>query len=419
MFYIGIDWASKSHAVCITDQNGNIVKSFKIDDTYDGYLTLLAYLRNLSSGITEILFSIEDKNLKLVDFLLSHSFSGMFVSPASMQSYRKRYSQNNAKSDASDAFILSDLLRTDRNNLKPIVKDSAFIRELSALLRDRDIFVKDCSSLTLRLISTLKEYYPEFLGLFKDPARNTALDFLIKFPTFQDASKLSLSTLTKFFTKRHFCQTELIKKIFSILKSKPTPADNVVIKTKSIKAVATAKQIKELLVVISSYEEKISALFNSHPESKIFSSLPRSGTVTAAGLLTVFGDNKDKFSTSDEVQMSVGTAPVTIQSGKFKIVKFRRGCNHFHRSVLHYFAMNSVRKSIWAKNYLQTKLNQGKSFSCALRCLGYRWIRIIFSMWKNNTVYDENVLLANFAKQSIAVDLSKNLSRGAGFPAAA
>ena len=419
MFHLGIDWASMSHAVCITDQDGAVVKQCKIDDDYDGYLTLLECLRNLSVENSEILFSIEDKNLKLVDFLLSHSFSGFFVPPASMESYRKRYSQNHAKSDASDAFILSDLLRTDRNNLKPIVKDSAFIRELSALLKDRDAFVKDCSRLTLRLISTLKEYYPEFLKLFKDPARDTALDFLIKFPTFQDASKLSFPRLYKFCTKRHFCQTESIKKIFSILKAKPTPVDEVVIKTKSIKAVATAKQIKELLVVISSYEEKISALFNSHPDAKIFSSLPRSGTITAAGLLTIFGDNKDKFASSDEVQMAVGTAPVTIQSGKFRIVKFRHGCNHFHRSVLHYFSMNSTRESIWAKNYLQTKLNQGKSFSCALRCLGYRWNRIIFSMWKNNTVYDENVLLANFAKQSIAADLSKNLSRGAGFPATA
>lgn len=416
MFYLGIDWASRSHAVCITDQDGNIVKSCKIDDNYDGYLTLLECLRNLSTSTSEILFSIEDKNLKLVDFLLSHSFSGFFVPPASMESYRKRYSQNHAKSDTADAFILSDLLRTDRTNLKPIVKDSNLIRELSALLKDRDTFVKDCSRLTLRLISTLKEYYPEFLKFFKDPARNSALDFLIKFPTFQDAAKLSFSKLSNFFTKRHFCQTALIKKIFSVLKAKPTPVDEVVVKTKSIKAIAVAKQIKEMVAVTSSYDEKISALFNNHPDAKIFSSLPRSGIITAAGLSTIFGDNKDKFLNSDKIQMAVGTAPVTIQSGKFRIVKFRHGCNHFHRQIFYYFAMNSTRESIWAKNYLQAKLNQGKSFSCALRCLAYRWIRIIFSMWKNNTVYDENVLLANFAKQSIAVDLSKNLKF---FPAAA
>lgn len=271
MFHLGIDWASSSHAVCITDQGGCIVKQCKIDDDYNGYLTLLGCLRNLSCQTSEILFSIEDKNAKLVDFLLSHSFSGFFVPPASMESYRKRYSQNHAKSDTSDAFILADLLRTDRAKLKPIVKDSQFIRELSALLKDRDTFVKDCSRLALRLISTLKEYYPEFLKLFKNPARDTALDFLIKFPTFQDASKISFPKLYKFFTKRHFCQTKLIKDIFSTLKAEPTPVDEVVVKTKSIKAVAVAKQIKELIVVTSAYEKKIAALFNSHPDSKIFS----------------------------------------------------------------------------------------------------------------------------------------------------
>ena len=58
MFYLGIDWASQSHAVCITNQDGAVVKQCKIDDDYDGYLTLLAVLRNLSVENSEILFSI-------------------------------------------------------------------------------------------------------------------------------------------------------------------------------------------------------------------------------------------------------------------------------------------------------------------------------------------------------------------------
>ena len=58
MFHLGIDWASMSHAVCITDQDGAVVKQCKIDDDYDGYLTLLECLRNLSVENSEILFSV-------------------------------------------------------------------------------------------------------------------------------------------------------------------------------------------------------------------------------------------------------------------------------------------------------------------------------------------------------------------------
>lgn len=408
MLYIGIDWASKSHAICITNNSGDTVKSFKIDDTYDGYVTLLATLRALSPSIGDFLFAIEDKNLKIVDFLLSHSYNGFFVSPASMDSYRRRYSNNNAKSDVSDAFILANLLRTDLHTLKPIIKDSKFIRELSALLKDRDTFVRDRTRLTNRLIITLKEYYPEFLNFFEDPNGPTALDFLINYPTFKEASKLTYPSLYKFFTKRHFCQADRIKNIFSILHSPAIPVEDVIIITKSKKAQSLAKQIKQLHEIISTYEQKITAVFNTHPNSKIFSSLPNAGIILSAGLMCIFGDDEDKFSNSTEVQIVCGTAPVTVQSGENKFVKFRRGCNHFYRHILHCFSMNSVKASLWAKSYLKTKLNENKSMPHALRCLSYRWIRIIYSMWKNGTPYDEDFLLANFAKQFITVNLSKN-----------
>jgi hypothetical protein len=55
-------------------------------------------------------------------------------------------------------------------------------------------------------------------------------------------------------------------------------------------------------------------------------------------------------------------------------------------------------KSIWARRYYQEALARGKSHHVAVRALAFKWIRILFACWKNNTPYDENKYIAALQK---------------------
>lgn len=43
----------------------------------------------------------------------------------------------------------------------------------------------------------------------------------------------------------------------------------------------------------------------------------------------------------------------------------------------------------WAQIYYQQLRKKGKSHAQAVRCLGQRWLKILWRMWQTKTVYDE------------------------------
>jgi hypothetical protein len=52
----------------------------------------------------------------------------------------------------------------------------------------------------------------------------------------------------------------------------------------------------------------------------------------------------------------------------------------------------------WADDYYRAHRAKGQSHACALRCLGQRWVKILWKMWQTNTPYDEARHLANQRK---------------------
>ncbi|WP_123691661.1 IS110 family transposase [Delftia acidovorans] len=71
---------------------------------------------------------------------------------------RPRYRSHGAKSDASDAYLLADLLRTDGHRFKPLRTQSDDIRALRCLVRGRDDLVATRVQLANQLRSLLESF---------------------------------------------------------------------------------------------------------------------------------------------------------------------------------------------------------------------------------------------------------------------
>ena len=89
------------------------------------------------------------------------------------------------------------------------------------------------------------------------------------------------------------------------------------------------------------------------------------------------------------MQNYAGTSPLTRQSGKVRIVSVRYACNKTLRSTVHLWAELSRRSCAWAEAYYQKKREEGMAHAAAIRCLGQRWIKILWKMWQENKPYDE------------------------------
>jgi transposase len=161
--------------------------------------------------------------------------------------------------------------------------------------------------------------------------------------------------------------------------------------------VTIVKQLRTLQAQLKEYRRRIEQAFADHPDSGIFGSLPGGGKKLAPRLLGEIGANRAVFESPESLQCHAGTAPVTKKSGKSCWAQFRRACNKVLRATVHLWADESRRTCAWAEAYCQQKKRQGHSHATALRCLGQRWLKIVWRMWQNRTSYDEALHMRSLA----------------------
>jgi hypothetical protein len=96
-FYVGLDWAAETHAVCVLDAAGKIVASFPVPHTADGIGALIARLARLGEpGLIPV--GIERPNGRLVDLLLEAGHPVVPVSPNAIKTWRDGEVLSGAKS---------------------------------------------------------------------------------------------------------------------------------------------------------------------------------------------------------------------------------------------------------------------------------------------------------------------------------
>ncbi len=163
-------------------------------------------------------------------------------------------------------------------------------------------------------------------------------------------------------------------------------------------AVTLAKQLRVLQNQLDKYRKRITELFKKHPDYALFGSLPGAGEKLAPRLLAELGDNRERFDSHEALQCHAGTAPVSYQSGQLKKVHFRRACHKVLRHTVHLWANLSRAKCPWAQAYYEKKRDEGQSHACALRCLGQRWLKILWKMWQTRERYDPELHQRNQLK---------------------
>ena len=158
---------------------------------------------------------------------------------------------------------------------------------------------------------------------------------------------------------------------------------------------ARCKQLRVLAGQLETYRARLEALFASHPDSGTFGSLPGAGPKLAPRLLSEIGSDRTLYENAQGLQCMAGTAPVSYQSGQIHKVHLRRACNKNLRHAMHLFADKSRAQCAWAATYYDTLRARGQSHAQALRCLGQRWLKIIWKMWQTRTAYDGDLHLQN------------------------
>lgn len=158
----GIDWAKDDHVVCVLDPDGAVIDRFGIGHTSAGLKQLL--IRLLAAGAGEV--GIERGDGPVVEALLAAGLEVFVVVPSQVKNLRSRYGSAGNKDDRFDAYVLADVIRTDRRRLTPLVRSSPATTALRATVRARRDLVAHRIAVGNQLRSHLQLVFPAAAGLF-------------------------------------------------------------------------------------------------------------------------------------------------------------------------------------------------------------------------------------------------------------
>jgi len=390
---VGIDWANIEHVYCLMDDAGATLATGTIDHTAEGLERFMALLRARAQHPQDVLVALETSQGPLVGALLDQQFTVYAINPKAVDRHRERFRVAGAKSDLRDAWVLANLLRTDRTLYRPLLPDSEIAQELRALTRDRAELVRTRTMLSNQLTSCLKAYFPEFLALFADPDRPVALALLQAFPTREVLQAVSPERLETFL-RRHRCPHSRARaaEIHTRMQGRGFHIAPPLVRAKVRLAGTLAAQLQTLAQHLDAYDREIQRVLRLHPDGELYHSLPGAGDVLAARMVGELGDNRDRYRDPNVAQCEAGTAPVTRKSGTVRTVHVRRACIHPLRDTLWQFAFASLLHCPWAQAYYNHARKRGKKHAEAVRMLGNVWLRIIIAIRRDRRPYDEAVL---------------------------
>jgi len=384
----GVDWAKDDHAVCVVGDHAEVIDRFGVAHDAAGLRTLVRRL--VKAGVEQV--GIERPDGPVVEALLQAELTVFVIPPGQLKNLRSRYGSAGNKDDRFDAYVLADVVRTDRRRLRPLVRDSAATLALRSLVRARKDLVAHRVAAANQLRAHLQVVFPAAAALFADIDSAISLRFLTRFTTQDQADWLTATSdpsspkrLAAWLRSVGYCGPTHPAVLPPRLTGAPRGLTGAAATTHAATTSAFLAVLQTLTAQIDTLAARIGEELTLHPDGHIFTSLPRSGTVRAARLLAEIGDARGRFPTADSLACLAGVAPSTRQSGKTKTVSFRWAAEL--RDAVSDFAADSRHANPWAADLYHQALTHGHDHPHAVRILARAWIDIIWRAWHDEVPY--------------------------------
>jgi transposase len=177
-WYAGVDWASESHHVLLTDGDGRKIGEKIFKHSGEGLAEMAAWLM-ATSGVAEpsqIHIAIEVPHGPVVETLIERGFKVHVINPKQMDRFRDRFTLAGAKDDSRDAEVMASALRTDPRCFRLLAVADPVVIELREWSRIAENLGVDRNRLTNRLREQLLRYFPAILDLESDLGAEWLLD---------------------------------------------------------------------------------------------------------------------------------------------------------------------------------------------------------------------------------------------------
>jgi len=391
--YIGIDWASTKHDLCLQVAGREERVFERITHTPEAIEAWAQALYQRLGG--PIAVALELSEGPIVSALEKYDFLVLFpIDPKRLANYREAFTPSGAKDDPTDAEFALDYLMRHPEKLKALKPQSIPMRKLRYLVEARDRLKGDQSRCVNRLVQALKHYYPQALDWFNEHNTVVFCDFLKQWPTLEHVKRARRTKLERFFKDHNVRFAQIIEdRIQAIKTATSLTRDEAVIDAHRLQVEILIEQLRLTIQALKRFDQQIAATAEQLPDYALFSPLSGAGKIIGPRLLAAFGEDRDRYRAADQLQKSSGIAPITQRSGNTTWVHWRWQCPKFLRQTFVEYAAQTINKSAWAGAYYRQQRAKGASHNAAVRALAYKWIRILYRCWVERTPYDESKYL--------------------------
>jgi transposase len=405
VIFVGIDWSEDHHDIAILDEGGGELAAKRIEHGVAGVAELHELVAAHAEDPGDVKVGIETDRGLIVQALVAADYEVFAINPRAADRYRDRHSLSGAKSDALDARVLADIVRTDRHNHRPLAGDSDAVEELKMLARGHQNLIWSRTRHVLQLRSLLLEYFPAMIAAADGHVgTRDALAVLAIAPEPAAAWRLThakiVTALRRAGRVRNLEPTAA--RFHAALRGAHLEATPGVLAAGRANVVALVAVIEAMTTQIDAIETQLADRFEQHPDAPIVCSLPGLGTILGARVLGEFGDDPNRYADARARKNYAGTSPITRASGKSKIVAARFIRNHRLGDACTRWAFASLSTSPGARRFYDEHRAAGNTHGQALRVLSNRLVGILHGCLASRTPYHEATAWRRYHQETTA-----------------
>lgn len=389
-FVVGLDVGSETCLVAVLTPDKRVVrKPFAIANAGDGFARLDQQLTQLDCAPHEMIVGLEATGRyweTVYYFLQQRGYRLVLLHPAQTHQFAQRRGLR-AKTDKLDAVTIARALLSDD------VRPAYVPDDLTATYRDLVRLHSNLSDEAARYKNEIQDLlvvlFPEFVQVFKDPTRKTALAVLRAYPSAQVIAAVGGEAIMAIFqatAPRNYGPDTAERLVALAKRSRASP---IAVAARSRSLAILADQLSHTQTNITELEREIEALLCRDDGATGLQSVPEFGAKTVAVLRAELGA-VERFQRSDQVGAYAGLDVTVRESGKWKGQRklSKRGSGALRRA-LYMAAMRCVRLPGSAFGaYYQALGARGLKGNAALVAVMRKMLVVAYRLVRSGDTYD-------------------------------
>ena len=404
-WYVGVDWASESHHVFLTDDVGTKIGEKIFKHGGEGLAAMAAWLMATSSAAepTQIHIAIEVPHGPVVETLIERQFNVHAINPKQMDRFRDRFTLAGAKDDSRDAETMASALRTDPRCFRLLAAMDPTVIELREWSRIAEDLGAERIRLTNRMREQLWRYFPAVLELDSDLGAEWLLQLWEAVPSPEKAGRIREATIARVLKQNRIRRFDAAH-VLAVLRQLPvTVAEGTAKAAQAHIATLIARirllnqqiddahrRLDQLTSRLATSEEPEPGQMKQH-DAEILASLPGVGRIVLATLLAEAWDALQRRDYA-ALRSLTGVAPVTKRSGKSLIVIRRQACHPRLSNAMYHWARVAVQHDRISRAKYAALRGRGHSHGRALRSVADRLLNVACAMLKTGATFNPSLV---------------------------